>query len=370
MIKFTEKEFKSIINKRKFIDSWFWDRYSINPYQGCQFGCVYCDSRSQKYYLPTDFENDIIIKKNADLMLDKRLTNARTLLPDVVGLSGTSDPYQPAEAKFKNTLKCLEILKKHKYPVHIITKSKLALRDLNLLEEIGKESWCCVSVTITTTNSEVAKFLEERVPTPKVRFEIIKTKKEKTKHIQAGVLFIPVVPYLCDDDKDLENMVKQTKESGADYILFGGGMTMRDIQAKWFLKHLKERYPEVIEKYEEVYKFKYNPDAYEGTYEPKRSYSIKICKKLFVLCDEYNLAYRIKRFIPKDFRMKNYIIAEKLLDKAYKLQMQGKAWSNMHWAGQNIQNLREPIEDIAKRGELQKIRNVNEEIEIIIKENL
>ena len=76
MVTYTEKEFKTIFNKRKFVDSWFWDRYGINGYNGCQHGCIYCDSRSAKYFLPTDFENDIIVKKNVKEMLDKRLSNA------------------------------------------------------------------------------------------------------------------------------------------------------------------------------------------------------------------------------------------------------------------------------------------------------
>ncbi|MEW6621027.1 MAG: radical SAM protein [bacterium] len=316
--------FKSILNKNKYIDSWFWDRYTINSYNGCQFGCVYCDARSEKYHLPTDFENDIVVKKDAALMLDKRLTNARTLLPDVVALSGTSDPYQPIEAKFKNTRQCLEVLKKHKYPVHIITKSRLVLRDLDLLEEIGKQTtWCTISITITTTNSEIARFLEKRAPLPQIRFAMIKTIKEKTENIQAGVLFIPVVPYLCDSDEILEEMVKKSKEVGADYILIAGGMTMRDLQAKWFLKHLKERYPELIERYEELYNFKYNPDFYDGDYEPTKDYIINLHKKIFALCEKYKIAYRIKRFIPQDFRKKSYLVAENLLNDAYHRQVCG-----------------------------------------------
>jgi len=370
MVEFIEKSFKSILNVRKFIDSWFWDKYSINVYNGCQFGCLYCDSRSAKYYMPTDFENKIIVKKNIKEMLDKRLTRARTLLPDVVALSGVTDPYQSAEKRFENTRQCLEVLEKHKYPVTIATKSKLVLRDLDLLEKIGKNNWCNVSITITTTNSEVARFLEERTSLPKERFDAIKTIKEKTKHIQAGVLLIPIVPYLCDSDENLEVMVKKTKESSADYILFGSGMTMRDLQAKWFLKHLKDSYPELMEKYEELYKFKYNSESYEGTYTPKASYLKRINKKMFDLCEKYELPYRMARFIPSDFRKKNYIIAEKLLNEAYMLQMLGKTWSNKHWAGQNIQNLKESIVAVAKRNELQKIKNVNDEIESFIKENL
>jgi len=230
MVKFIEKDFKSILNVHKFIDNWFWCKYGINTYNGCQFACIYCDSRSEKYYLPEDFQNDIIVKMNVREMLDKKLSRARTLLPDIVALSGANDPYQPAEMKYENTRQCLEILEKHKYPVHISTKSRLVLRDLNLLEQIGKNSWCTISVTITTTKPKIARFLEQKAPSPKQRFAIVKTIKEKTKHVQTGILFIPIVPCLCDQDENLEAMVKSTKEAGGDYILFGG-MTMRDRQA-------------------------------------------------------------------------------------------------------------------------------------------
>jgi hypothetical protein len=177
------------------------------------------------------------------------------------------------------------------------------------------------------------------------------------------------VPYLCDTDEILEDMIKQTKTCNADYILFGG-MTMRDVQAEWFLKHLNAKYPELIEKYEPIYEFKYNPNYYDGTYEPKKDYCLKIHKKLFALCKRYNLSYRIKRFIPNDFRKENYLIAEKLLNKAYRLQMSGKTWNKLYWAGQNIQNLEESIVDIAKGGNLQKIRNVDEKISSFIIEAL
>ena len=370
MITYTHKEFKSILIKRKFIDNWFWDRYGINGYNGCEHNCIYCDSRSDKYYLPKDFENDIIVKENVKEMLDKRISNARTLLPDIVAMSGASDPYHPAEAKFKNTLQCLQVLEKHKFPVHIITKSTLVLRDLEILERIGKNNWCCVSVTVTTANPNMAKFLEPRVLPPDSRFNIIKTIKDKTKHIQTGIFLIPVIPFLCDSDAELENMIRSSREIQSDYILFGGAMTMRDSQALCYLKHLKQNYPELIEKYEELYGFKYNPDIYNGVYGAKRSYNLMINRKLFSLCKKHELPYRIKRFIPDDFRKINYMVSEKLLNHSYYLQMTGKAWSNIHWAGMNIQNLKESIEDIAKRNELRKIRNVDSRIEAYILENL
>ncbi|UCB45737.1 MAG: radical SAM protein [Spirochaetota bacterium] len=370
MITYIERKFKSILIKRKYIDSWFWDRYGINPYNGCQFGCIYCDSRSAKYHLPTDFENTIIIKQNVREMLDQRLNRARTLIPDVVGIAGACDPYQPAEKKYRNTRSCLEILINHSYPVHIITKSPLVLEDRALLEGIGKQSWCTVSVTITTINKERARFLEYRAPDPESRFKIIRGIKDNASHIQVGVLIIPIIPFLTDSKNELEELVKASKVSGADYILFGSGLTMRDKQALWFLRHLRERYPEVTSNYENLYRFTYDPALYRGTYQPLRKYVAEKNLLMKNLCEKHSLACRIKRYIPDDYRKQNYRIAEHLLNQSYENQISGKTWTNIFWAGMNIQNLKEPIEEIAKRGDLKTVRNVNESIEGFIYNNI
>lgn len=368
MANFIHKKFKTILNKRKFIDNWFWDRYSVNCYNGCQFGCIYCDTRATKYHMPSDFENTIIVKENVAEMLDKRITNARTLLPDVVGMSAC-DPYQAAEKKFGNTLQCLEVLEKHKYPVHILTKSNLVLRDLDLLERIARQTWSCVSFTITTLDQKVADFLEPNAPSPIERINAL-NKIKKQNVIQAGVLLIPIIPFLSDSSENLEQLVKMSKEAGADYILFGGGMTMREQQACYFLKKLKEQFPALIENYEELFQFNYTPDLYSGNYEADKKYTTIIHKKIFALCEKYNIAYRIKRYIPDDYRKNNYIIAEKLLNLAYKQQMLGQKWSNDFWAGMNIQNLKESVEDIAKREQLHTIRNVNQAVTDFIIANL
>jgi DNA repair photolyase len=370
MVRYTEKEFKSILIVRKYIDSWFWDRYGVNPYQGCQFGCIYCDSRSEKYRLPSDFENDIVVKKQPAEMLDRRLTRARRLLPDVVAMSGASDPYHHAEARYESTRKCLEVLERHAYPAHILTKSRLVLRDLDILEGIGRNSWCTVSVTITTADAKVARFLEKRSPSPQARFKVVETIKEKSAHVQAGVLLMPVIPFLCDSDGSLRAMVEGARDAGADYILFGGAMTMRDQQALWFLHNIREGFPQLVEGYEELYDFRYDPGCYRGNYTAKDSYNVKIARRFLDLCKEFSMPYRIKRFIPEDHRAQNYRIAEKLLNQAYELMITGKAWTNLHWAGMNIQNLKESIAEVARRGELRNIRNVTSGIEAAISAEL
>jgi DNA repair photolyase len=366
MVTYTEREFKSILIVRKYIDGWFWDRYGVNPYQGCRFGCIYCDSRSEKYRLPADFDNEIIVKKHPAEMLDLRLSRARTLLPDVVAMSGASDPYHHAEARYQSTRKCLEVLERHAYPAHVLTKSRLVLRDLDVLERIGSNNWCTVSVTITTADAQTARFLEKRSPSPQARFKIIETIKDKTDNVQAGVLLMPVIPFLCDSQEDLEAMVEGAKEAGADYILFGGAMTMRDQQALWFMRHIADRYPDLVERYEELYGFRYDPGAYHGGYMAKESYNKEIAGVFLDLCGRFSIPCRIRRYIPDDYRAHNYRVAEKMLNRAYELMITGKSWTKLHWAGMNIQNLKEPISEVARRCELRKIRNVDAALESFI----
>ncbi len=363
MAQFIEKQYKSILNKQKFIDGWFWTRYSINPYNGCMFGCVYCDARSDHYHMPEDFENEIVIKQNVATMLDQRISRARTLLPDVVGMGGVTDSYQAAERKFRNSRQILEVLAKHRYPVHLFTKSTWVTEDLPLLEKIAQQTWCTVSITITTMDAEIAGFLDNRAPSPQKRLATLTEIKEKAPHVQTGVLFMPMVPFLCDSSEAFKAMVTQTKAAGADYLLFGGAMTLRNKQALWFLQNLKSRYPKLLPDYAQLYGFTEGADEYNGRYFPHSAYIKPKHRQLLALCDAAQLPIRIKRFIPDDFRRTNYRIAEQLMNEAYRQQMVGKPWENLNWAGQNIQNLQEPIEDIAARGELATIRNVRGNIE-------
>jgi hypothetical protein len=145
---------------------------------------------------------------------------------------------------------------------------------------------------------------------------------------------------------------------------------MRDMQASWFLKHLQEKYQTLIENYEELYRFKYDPRIYSGQYEPSKKYSTNITRKFLAIAEKYQMPTRMRRYIPQDHRKLNYIIAEKLLNEAYQLQTLGENWSNTFWAGQNIQNLKESITQVAARNELNKIRNVNDKVESFIREQL
>ena len=370
MAKFIEKEYKSILNKLKYIDNWFWGRYTINTYNGCQFGCTYCDARSAHYHMPADFENQIVIKQNPAEMLDKRISRARTLLPDVVVFGGVTDCYQPAEKKYEHTRRMLEVLLKHRYPVHIITKSTLVLRDLDLLEEIAQQTWCTVSVTITTMDEEVASFVDFQAPAPQKRIAVVQEIKAKAPHVQSGVLLIPLIPVLCDSDDSLRKVVSAARTAAADYLLFGGGMSLRDTQAQWFLTKLQARFPTIYRQYQDIYKFSGHAPVYEGNYWTSAEYLLDRQPKLFDLCRELGVPYRIPRWLPADWRYHNYRIAEPMLNRAYEHQMHGREWKTLFWAGQNVQQLKEPIQDVAARGELHTIRNVRGRIKDRVEEML
>ena len=262
MVKYTYKEFKTALNKLKYPDSWFWAKYTINPYSGCQHACIYCDARSDRYFLQQNFEDEIIIKTNADKMLDLRIKRARNLLPDVVGPGGVNDAYQPIEKKVENTRKILQVLAKHKFPLNIATKSKLIIRDLSVLKKIAGDSWCTIGFSITTTNEDLAKFLEPYSSKPSERLEALKTIKSEVPNIQVGTYFMPIIPFLEDSENNMEDVIRKSKEAGADFLLFSPGLTMRDSQAEFFLKKLKNsKYSNIVKPLLNLYKGKMQPPS-------------------------------------------------------------------------------------------------------------
>ena len=355
MVKYTYKEFKTALNKLKYPDSWFWAKYTINPYSGCQHACIYCDARSDRYFLQQNFENEVIIKTNIDKMLDLRIRRARKLLPDVVGPGGVSDVYQPIENKVENTRKVLQVLAKHKFPLNIATKSKLIIRDLDVLKKIAGDTWCTIGFSITTTNEDLAKFLEPYSSKPSERLEVLKTIKNEAPNIQVGTYFMPIIPFLEDSENNMEDVIRKSKEAGADFLLFSPGLTMRDSQAEFFLKKLQNS------KYNDIVKPLLN--LYKGQMQPPSDYVKTLHLKLLYFSEKYDIAIRIKRWIPSDYRKWNYKISELLLNKVYLDNLKtGKSNKTMMWAGLKLNNLEESILDVYSRGELSKLQNFKPEV--------
>jgi DNA repair photolyase len=188
--------------------------YSMNPYQGCEHGCIYCYARNtHEYYgynAGLDFESNIIVKPNAPAILKKQL-DAKSWDPDVIMLAGNTDCYQPAEKKFQITRKLLEVLLEYKNPVGIITKNALIQRDVDILSEMAKRNLVCVNFSVTSLKEETRLLLEPRTATGKKRLQAMEF---LAKHgIPVRVMAAPMIPFINSDE--LPEILKAASEHGA-----------------------------------------------------------------------------------------------------------------------------------------------------------
>ncbi|MBC8383808.1 MAG: radical SAM protein, partial [Candidatus Cloacimonetes bacterium] len=234
---------KTILNHVKQPDTWFGLRYNLNLYRGCQHQCIYCDSRSDCYQI----ENfaDILVKVNAIEILQDELPRKRK--KGTIGFGSMNDPYMPIEKERELTRKALEVIQKNRFPVHILTKSTLVLRDINILKKIA-EQYAAVSFTITTADDELCKKLEPGAPVASQRFSAMKELSDKG--IYTGILMMPILPFIEDTKENIEALVSQAAESGASYILPWFGMSLRSGQREYFYAKLDEFFPSMRRKYE------------------------------------------------------------------------------------------------------------------------
>lgn len=233
------------------IDDYFGIRYSMNLYRGCQFGCIYCDSRSTCYGIENF--SDILIKENALELLEKELRSKRR--KGTIGTGSMNDPYMPVEKKMELTRGALKLIKKYRFPVHIITKGDLVVRDTDLLKEISKV-YAAVSFTITASDDGLAKQIEPYAPPSSKRFEAMKMLSEEG--IYTGVVLTPVLPFITDTNENIEKIVLKCKQSGAQYILCWFGMTIREGQREYFYDALDKKFPGLKEKYIKRYRNNYS----------------------------------------------------------------------------------------------------------------
>ena len=238
-----EIEAKTILNYVKQPDTWFGLRYNLNLYRGCQHQCIYCDSRSDCYHI----ENfaDILVKTNAIEVLKDELPRKR--MKGTIGFGSMNDPYMPIEKERELTRKALEVIEKNRFPVHILTKSTLVLRDIDILKKIA-EHYAAVSFTITTADDELCKKLEPGAPVASERFAAMKELSENG--IYTGVLMMPILPFIEDTKENIEAIVSQAAENGASYMLPWFGMSIRSGQREYFYAKLDDFFSGLRAKYE------------------------------------------------------------------------------------------------------------------------
>jgi DNA repair photolyase len=214
---FLEEQSKSFVNKVDSPDVGMY--YSMNPYQGCEHGCIYCYARNSfeywGYSAGLDFERKIIVKKNAPELLRKFLMNPKwQCVP--LSLSGNTDCYQPAEKKFELTRQCLQVCLEFNQPVGIITKNAGILRDKDLLQEMAKKHLVTALISITSLDEDLRRVMEPRTATASQRFRVIKELSDAG--VRMGVMLGPMIPGL--NEHDMHNIIKRASENGATFSAY------------------------------------------------------------------------------------------------------------------------------------------------------
>lgn len=249
---------RTLLGYVKQPDPWFGLKYNLNLYRGCQHQCIYCDTRSECYRIE-NFNQEILVKANAIDLLRQELSRKR--IKGTIGFGSMNDPYMPLEADLQMTRRALEVVSDFKFPVHIITKSDLVTRDIDLLQKINK-TYCAVSITVTTTDDSLAGVIEPGAPSPSRRLAAIRALSEAG--ILCGITLMPVLPFIEDNEPNIEAVVREAADHGAKYILLSLGMSMRDRQREWYYHCLDQSFPGLRQRYVNTYGENYHcpvPDA-------------------------------------------------------------------------------------------------------------
>ena len=221
---------------------------SINPYRGCEHGCVYCFARPTHAFLGLspglDFESKLFMKPNAPELLERELSTPG-YTPKVIAIGTNTDPYQPIERRYQIMRRILEVLDRAGHPVGIVTKSALVLRDLDILARMAKRDLVKVAISVTTLDAKLARTMEPRASTPPRRLEALR------QLVKAGVptstMVAPVIPAL--NDAEIERILEAVAETGvrhAGYVLLRLPLEVRDLFREWLIANFPDRYRHVF----------------------------------------------------------------------------------------------------------------------------
>jgi DNA repair photolyase len=253
----------SVVKKIIKNDSLFHGNYCADPYQNCEFGCHYCDS---------SFEKTIYVKANVVDILKKELEqikNGRIIIGSV------HDPYQNTEKKYQLTRSILETLKQFDFPCHILTKSPLILRDIDLLSQLE----CMITISLSSLDDQVVRIFEPNVPSPNDRLQTVQT--IRNQGIIAGVALIPILPYIVESE--VESIVKAARNVDAQYLLHKH-LELKGDQERLFRNLIEAHYPHLLPKYDVLYNNDFNP---------RKEYIQKLNSTLSGYCKKFKISDKI-----------------------------------------------------------------------------
>ncbi|MFL5104400.1 MAG: PA0069 family radical SAM protein [Xanthobacteraceae bacterium] len=221
---------------------------SINPYRGCEHGCIYCFARPTHAYLGLspglDFEARLFAKPDASRLLERELS-APGYVPRTIAIGTNTDPYQPIEREHRIMRGILEVLERYGHPVGIVTKSTLVLRDIDILGSMAQRNLVKVALSVTTLEGKLARLMEPRAPTPQRRLEVLQALS--AAGVPTTVMVAPVIPAL--NDSEIERILDSAAAAGvkeAGYVLLRLPLEVRDLFSEWLLANFPDRYRHVF----------------------------------------------------------------------------------------------------------------------------
>jgi DNA repair photolyase len=285
---------KSIITRNNSPDVGF--ETSLNPYRGCEHGCIYCYARPTHEYLGfsagLDFESKIMVKPNAPELLRAELESPRWH-PQTLVLSGVTDPYQPVERKLCITRGCLEVLARFRNPVAIITKNRLVARDIDFLRALAKDNAAAVNVSVTSLDSNLQRVLEPRTSTPQARLEAIR--QLRSAGIPAGVMVAPIIPGLTDHE--VPRILEACAKAGAQfagYTIVRLPWAVAPLFEHWLEEHFPARKEKVLGRIRDLRGNRLNNSKWHTRMSGEGIFAEQIAALFKVSCHRFGIGERPK----------------------------------------------------------------------------
>ena len=264
---------------------------SINPFKGCEHGCIYCFARPTHAYLGfspgLDFEARIISKPEAPELLRRELARSGYRC-DVLALGANTDPYQPSEKRLELTRSILEVLEEHEHPVSIVTKSNLVLRDLDILVPMAEKQLAHVLVSVTTLDRSLARSMEPRAPTPERRIQALRSLHDAG--VPVGVLASPMIPGM--NDSELEAILEACSDAGAvyaGYILVRLPLEVKDLFVEWIETHYPTKAARVLGLIKETRESKLYDSKFSSRMSGTGRYAELLAKRFTIACRRFGL---------------------------------------------------------------------------------
>lgn len=266
-------------------NGWFGSNYNMNIYRGCCHGCIYCDSRSDCYQIE-NFDT-VRAKKDALGIIESELSKKRK--KGIVITGSMSDGYNPFEKQYELTRGALKLIDRYTFGIVIDTKSNLVTRDIDILTDIQRHSPVAVNFTVTSASDDLSRKIEQHVCTSGERFAAIK--KLSQAGIKCGILLMPVLPFICDNEKNIRDIIKKAADSGASWIYsgYGFGVTLRQNQREYYLNKIEHIFShEMKQKYIDTYGYNYSCTSPDNE---------KLWKVFREVCAKNSIEYDMDRII-------------------------------------------------------------------------